>query len=52
MNRRFHTPHAYQKLTTDVTEFKTKEGKKLYLSPILDMATGEIYLFQSIIDPI
>ena len=45
MNRRFHTPHAYQKLTTDVTEFKTQEGKKLYLSPILDMATGEILSF-------
>ena len=45
MNRRFHTPYAYQKLTTDVTEFKTQEGKKLYLSPILDMATGEILSF-------
>lgn len=42
INRRFNTPYPYQKLTTDVTEFKTQEGKKLYLSPIMDMATGEI----------
>ena len=45
INRRFHTPYPYQKLTTDVTEFKTQEGKKLYLSPIMDMATGEILSF-------
>ena len=45
MNRRFHTPYAYQKLTTDVTEFKTQGGKKLYLSSIMDMATGEILSF-------
>ena len=45
INRRFHTPYPYQKLTTDVTKFKTQEGKKLYLSPIMDMATGEILSF-------
>ena len=45
INRRFHTPYPHQKLTTDVTEFKTEEGKKLYLSPIMDMATGEILSF-------
>ena len=45
INRRFSTPYPYQKLTTDVTEFKTQEGKKLYLSPIMDMATGEILSF-------
>ena len=45
INRRFNTPYPYQKLTTDVTEFKTQEGKKLYLSPIMDMATGEILSF-------
>ena len=42
INRRFNTPYPYQKLTTDVTEFKTQEGKKLYLSSIMDLATGEI----------
>ena len=45
INRRFSTPYPYQKLTTDVTEFKTQEGKKLYLSPIMDMATSEILSF-------
>ena len=28
IHRRFNPPHVYQKLTTDVTEFKTQEGKK------------------------
>ena len=45
INRRFNTLYPYQKLTTDVSEFKTQEGKKLYLSPIMDMATGEILSF-------
>ena len=45
MNRHIHTSYAYQKLTTDVTEFKTQEGEKIYLSPIMDMATGEILSF-------
>ncbi|MBQ1787085.1 MAG: IS3 family transposase [Turicibacter sp.] len=45
INRRFKTPYPYQKLTTDVTEFKTQEGKKLYLSPIMDLGTGEILSF-------
>lgn len=45
IKRRFNPPHVYQKLTTDVTEFKTEEGKKLYLSPIMDLATGEILSF-------
>lgn len=26
-------------------EFKTQQGKNLYLSPIMDMATGEILSF-------
>ncbi|MGL4336689.1 MAG: IS3 family transposase [Turicibacter sp.] len=45
INRLFNTPNPYQKLATDVTEFKTQEGKKLYLSPIMDLATGEILSF-------
>ena len=42
INRRFHTNVCYQKLTTDITEFKCLDGKKLYLNPILDMFNGEI----------
>ena len=42
INRRFNTPHPYQKVATDTTEFKTQEGKKLYLNPMMDLATGEI----------
>ena len=42
VNRRFHTTIPHQKLTTDITEFKCLEGKKLYLNPILDMFNGEI----------
>ncbi len=41
----FSTPYPYQKLTIDVTEFKTLEGNKLYLSPIIDMATCEVLSF-------
>lgn len=42
LNRRFSTPHALQKLTTDVTEFKCSGEEKLYLSPIMDLYNGEI----------
>ena len=42
VNRRFKTPIPYQKLTTDITEFKCADGRKLYLSPMMDMYNGEI----------
>lgn len=42
VNRRFHTSISYQKLTTDITEFKCSDGRKLYLSPIMDMYNGEV----------
>jgi len=42
INRRFQTSVCHQKLTTDITEFKCLDGKKLYLSPILDLFNGEI----------
>lgn len=45
VNRRFHTNIQHQKLTTDITEFKCLEGKKLYLNPILDMFNGEIIAY-------
>lgn len=42
LNRRFSAPHALQKLTTDVTEFKCTGEEKLYLSPVMDLFNGEI----------
>ena len=41
INRDFHANKPNQKWTTDVTEFSLF-GKKVYLSPILDMYNGEI----------
>ena len=41
INRDFHADKPLQKWTTDITEFSLF-GKKLYLSPILDMFNGEI----------
>lgn len=45
INRRFYTNISYQKLTTDITEFKCSDGLKLYLNPIMDMFNGEILSF-------
>lgn len=45
INRRFHTNVPYQKLTTDITEFKCINGVKLYLNPIMDMFNAEILSF-------
>lgn len=41
LKRNFKANKPYQKWVTDVTEF-TVAGKKLYLSPILDLYNGEI----------
>ena len=41
INRDFHANHPNQKWATDITEFSLF-GRKLYLSPILDMYNGEI----------
>ena len=41
IDRNFHAHAPNQKWTTDITEFSLF-GKKLYLSPILDMYNGEI----------
>ena len=41
IDRNFHSDAPNQKWTTDITEFSLF-GKKLYLSPILDMYNGEI----------
>ena len=41
IDRNFHADAPNQKWTTDITEFSLF-GRKLYLSPILDMYNGEI----------
>lgn len=41
INRDFHADAPNRKWTTDITEFALF-GKKLYLSPVLDMFNGEI----------
>jgi putative transposase len=41
LQRNFQASKPYQKWVTDVTEF-TVAGKKLYLSPILDLYNGEV----------
>lgn len=43
--RRFSTPIPFQKLVTDITEFKCLGEEKLYLNPILDLYNGEVIAF-------
>jgi putative transposase len=45
INRNFRTDRPSQKWTTDITEFHLF-GRKLYLSPILDMYNGEIISYE------
>ena len=42
--RHFETDRPYQALVTDVTQFQIAAGK-LYLSPIVDFHTREIYIY-------
>jgi putative transposase len=44
LKRNFMASKPYQKWVTDVTEFSVA-GKKLYLSPIMDLYNGEIISF-------
>jgi putative transposase len=46
IRRRFSTPFPYQKLATDITEFKYGNGQKLYLNPLMDLFNGEILSFE------
>ena len=46
LQRRFEAKALNQKWVTDVTEFNVA-GKKLYLSPILDLYNGEIVAFET-----
>ena len=41
LKRNFKADRPLQKLVTDVTEFQL-EGKKLYLSPLIDLYNGEV----------
>jgi putative transposase len=45
LQRDFNAVRANQKWVTDMTEFKV-DGKKLYLSPIMDLYNGEIIAFE------
>ncbi|WP_241954604.1 IS3 family transposase [Staphylococcus auricularis] len=45
MNRRFKTDRPYQKIVTDITEFKLKNEQKLYLSTFMDVYNSEIISF-------
>lgn len=45
LNRRFQADGPGQKWATDITEFKVK-GKKLYLSPILDLFNQEVISYE------
>lgn len=44
MNQSFETTGPYQKLGTDVTQFRTPYGK-LYLSPVIDFHTREVLAY-------
>lgn len=44
LKRNFHAEQPFEKLTTDVTEFKIGD-EKVYLSPVLDMFNREIVAY-------
>lgn len=46
LQRQFEAKAANQKWVTDVTEFNVA-GRKLYLSPVLDLYNGEIVAFET-----
>lgn len=50
LNRDFTATRPNEKWVTDVTEFSVG-GKKLYLSPVLDLYNGEIVAYESSIRP-
>jgi len=51
LSRRFKARRANEKWVTDVTEFKVA-GKKLYLSPVLDLHNGEIVAYETAERPV
>ncbi|MGR3808011.1 IS3 family transposase [Pasteurella testudinis] len=46
LGRDFIAGNPNEKWVTDVTEFKAKDGNKVYLSPILDLFNNEIIAYQ------
>ncbi len=42
LKRRFNTDRPFQKIITDITEFKLSDSTKLYLSPFMDLYNCEI----------
>ena len=51
LQRNFTADKPNEKWVTDITEFKVK-GKKLYLSPIMDLFNGEIVSYQTTRRPV
>lgn len=51
LKRQFDAERPNEKWVTDVTEFKVN-GKKLYLSPIMDLYNGEIIAYNPAIRPL
>lgn len=51
LKRRFKAKRPHQKLLTDVTEFNVA-GKKLFLSPVLDLFSGEILAYETARRPV
>lgn len=51
LKRDFQAQRPNQKWVTDVTEFKVN-GKKLYLSPVMDLYNGEIVAYQTSAHPV
>lgn len=51
LNRKFKAKRARQKLVTDVTEFKVA-GRKLFLSPVMDLFNGEILAWEISLRPV
>ena len=49
LERYFTATKPNQKWVTDVTEFKAKDGNKVYLSPILDLFNNEIVSYTPVI---
>ena len=51
LERQFTATKPNQKWVTDVTEFKAKDGSKVYLSPILDLFNNEIASYTLMYNP-
>lgn len=51
LKRRFKARRPNQKLVTDVTEFKVA-GRKLYLSPVMDLHSGAILAYKTATRPV